>query len=142
MAAVSKIVAVILFIYLFYYSLYICICITFFALTLFSLFLSTIHGVYTRDCSCVGVVRVDQQGVGGGPRAAGIVAAYCVFALGVSQQQQVHCTMCCAVGSGHCPTGQTGEECGVITGAHHLMWTGSSEGLNIECTVCYVTQLQ
>ena len=29
-------------------------------------------------CTCVGAVRLDQQGVGGGPRAAGVVTAYCV----------------------------------------------------------------
>ena len=58
MAAVSKIVAVILFFYffIFLYSvyIYICIYITFFALTLCYIilpFLSTLHGVYTRDCS-------------------------------------------------------------------------------------------
>ena len=38
--------------------IYICICITFFALTLCytSFFLSTLHGVYTCDCSCTCVI--------------------------------------------------------------------------------------
>ena len=57
MAAVSKIVAVILFIdfiivcvYLYMMHMYSFLCSD---SLLYTLFLSTLHGVYTRDCSCM-----------------------------------------------------------------------------------------
>ena len=41
--------------------MYIYVCITFFALTLCYILLSTLHGVYTRDCSCT-VIKFQGEG--------------------------------------------------------------------------------
>ena len=69
MAAVSKIVAVILLIYFIivcvylYMHMYNFLC----SDSLFFLFLSTLHGVYTRDCSCTTILIINAKYAGTRP---------------------------------------------------------------------------